>query len=72
MAFSCGCQIVPGGAVPLEVVKEHYKHTIEVMLFWELLRRPDTPPSDANIDLGCLRIQYQEAIEKLYPEAKID
>lgn len=72
MAFCCGCQVIPGGAVPPEVAKEHYKHTIEVMLFWELLQRPDTPPSDANIDLGYLRIKYQEAIEKLYPEAKID
>jgi len=72
MAFSCGCQIVPGGAVPVEVVKEHYKHTIEVMLFWELLQRPDTPPSDEKIELSQLRIEYLDRIEKLYPEAKID
>jgi len=72
MSFPCGCQVTPGAPVPPKIIKEHYKHTIEVLLFWELLQRPGTPLSGKQIDLGLLRINYQEAIEKLYPEAKID
>jgi len=72
MALVCGCEIRAGQPITPETVREHYKHTISVMLFWELLQRPGTPPSDATMDLGRLRIEYQEAIEKLYPEAKID
>lgn len=70
MALCCGCEIRGGEALDLDEVKAHFRHTFEVMLFWELCRRPGVPQIDANIKLSQARIDYIEAIETLYPEVR--
>lgn len=72
MALCCGCEMRSGMPVSLEMMKAHFRHTFEVMLFWELFRRPGVPQGDANIKLSQARIDYIEAIETLYPEVKED
>ena len=72
MALSCGCEMRGGMAVPQEMVKEHYKHTLEVMVFWEMMRR-ESPPEDEfdnQIRLSQARIEYFEALEIKFPELK--
>lgn len=71
MALPCGCEIKGGMAVSNEMAQAHLKHTMEALLFWELLRRPsDDCSSEARLKLIQARIAAIEAIEELYPEAK--
>lgn len=72
MALACGCEIIGGGPVSQEVVKKHYKHTLEAILFWELLRRPGTPQGDDHMKLSQARCDLFDALDKLYPEASQD
>lgn len=72
MALACGCVIEGGMPVSREGVKEHYKHTMEALFFWELLHRPDTPPGEDHLKLSQARIDMLDAIDKLYPEARED
>lgn len=78
MALSCGCEISPGGPVSLETLKAHYKHTIECLLFWELLKQKNQNPEarysidSPNMKLSQARIDLIEAINELYPEARQD
>ena len=76
MALSCGCEIVPGAPVRPETLQAHYKHTIECLLFWELLVNPGKSseerysPDSPNMKLSQARIDLLEALDQLYPEAK--
>ena len=69
MALSCGCEIVGGQPVSPKTIKEHYKHTFEVLLFWELLCRPGVMPNEGKLKLSQARIEFINAIDELYPEA---
>ena len=70
MALSCGCEIKPGIPITAGTLQAHYKHTIEAILFWELMHRQgDTPLNDARLKLSQARIDLVEAIDELYPEA---
>ena len=69
MAFCCGCEIIGGEPISPVTIKAHYKHTMEALIFWELLRRPGTPQGDDHIALSQARINLIKAIDKLYPEA---
>jgi len=75
MSLPCGCEMVPGAPVSFEIVKAHYKHTLQVLLFWELIRRSDRrdvedrATADMKLKLSQARIALIECIEKLYPEA---
>lgn len=66
MALSCGCNIQGGAPVSPETVKQHYKHTFEALLFWELIR---TTQTDAHFALSEARINLINAIDALYPWA---
>lgn len=76
MALSCGCEFFPGQPVSIETLKNHYRHTLEALVFWELLfRKPNTldkKPEPANLAkelrLSEARIQFIEAIEERFPE----
>ena len=68
-ALSCGCPVGPGMAISLEVLKHHYKHTIEGLLFWELALRQGED-QEQKIHLGKARIDYLEALEARFPELK--
>lgn len=71
MALACGCELRGGMGVSDETAQAHLKHTMEALLFWELLRRPgDDPTNEARLKLSQARIAVIEAIEELYPEAK--
>lgn len=75
MALSCGCEIVGGAPVSVETLKAHYKHTMECLLFWELLNRRTKNPEvryeidSPNMKLSQARIDILEAIDELFPEA---
>ncbi|MBA7559921.1 hypothetical protein ES708_01539 [subsurface metagenome] len=72
MALACGCSFRPGEPLDLDQLKAHYKHTMEAIVIWELLRRPGQPQGDDHIKLSQARIDLLEAIDKLYPEASAD
>ena len=69
MALCCGCEMVAGAPVSLETIKAHYKHTFEVLLFWELMHRRGRTPNENKLKLSQARIDLIEAIDELYPEA---
>lgn len=75
MSLSCGCEIRAGKPVTPETLKAHYKHTLECLVFWELLRSPSEDPEarykvdSPNMKLSQARIDLISAIDELYPEA---
>lgn len=69
MSLSCGCKFSGGMPVSTELLKEHLKHTMEALFFWELIMRPGRDPL-ATMKLAQARIDLIEAIEELYPEVK--
>lgn len=71
MALPCGCEFVGGMALPAETAKEHFKHTMMAMLFWEMAYRPGED-SLASLPLSEARIAYTEALEARFPELKED
>lgn len=70
MPLACGCEIKPGAPMDLGVLRTHYKHTIEAILFWELMRRKDVVQDERHLKLSKARIDLIEAIDVLYPEAQ--
>lgn len=73
MPLSCGCEIQGGAPVTPEMLKAHYKHTFEALLFWELLHRPQNPlDPEKRIKLSEARLNLINAIDELYPEASKD
>lgn len=70
MPLACGCNVQPGEPFTHETLRAHYKHTMEALFFWELLRRPGVPQDDRNLKLSQARIDCLEAIDALYPEAQ--
>ena len=70
MALSCGCEMIGGGPVSLATLKAHYKHTFEVLLFWEIMYRKGSTPNENKLKLSQARISLIEAIDELYPEAR--
>ena len=71
MPLSCGCEIKGGMPVTQEMLKAHYKHTFEALLFWELIMQPGRDPL-ATIKLSEARINLMNAIDELYPGASGD
>ena len=69
MALSCGCELRGGMPVTPDLLKVHLKHTMESVLYFELIMRPGRDPF-ATHRLSKARIELIEAIEELYPEAK--
>ncbi len=74
MSLSCGCEFRGGMSVSPEMLKEHYKHTIETLLFWEMIKKPTGNEERYKIDspnmrLSQARIDFISAIDELYPEA---
>jgi len=70
MSFSCGCQVLPGSSVTPEVLKKHLVHTLEALLFWELLGRRNGPSDRlGKLKLSQARLNFMEAVTELYPEA---
>lgn len=72
MNLDCGCSVAPGLPLSPEMVKAHYKHTFEAMIFWELMRRDGTPQDDRNLKLSQARVDFFEALDALYPEAVVE
>ena len=71
MSLACGCEFSGGMPVTSELMKAHYKHTIEAILFWELIIRKGRDPF-ATHKLSQARIDLVNAIDELYPEASSD
>ncbi len=69
MSLSCGCNFSGGMPVTDELLKEHYKHTMEAMFFWEMIRKPGRDPL-ATLRLSKARMELLNAIDELYPQAK--
>ncbi|KKL71571.1 hypothetical protein LCGC14_2093570 [marine sediment metagenome] len=75
MALGCGCEILAGAPVSLETLKAHYKHTLECLLFWELLVQPSKSPEERysvdspNMKLSEARIALIGCLDRLYPDA---
>ncbi|MBA7472210.1 hypothetical protein ES707_07532 [subsurface metagenome] len=69
MEIACGCEVKGGMPVSPEMAKEHFKHTFEAMLFWELTRHPGDNALD-SLPLAEARIVYIEALEARFPELK--
>ena len=70
MTLSCGCLFSGGMLVSEEMLKGHYKHTIEALIFWEQIMRPGRDPL-ATANLSEAIIKVLRAIEGLYPEASV-
>lgn len=70
MILSCGCEIFPSAPVSLETLRAHYKHTFEVLVFWEIMYRWGSAPNEDKLKLSQARIDLIEAIDKLYPETR--
>jgi len=71
MSFSCGCNILPGSSVTPEVLKEHLLHTMEALLFWELIGRRNSPADRiGKAKISRLRADYIETLMAVYPEAE--
>lgn len=69
MALCCGCQLRGGAPVSPETLQKHWNHTIEVVLFWELLRRPEGSLDGNELKLTQARLDLFKAIEERFPEA---
>lgn len=69
MALSCGCEMKPGMPFTLEALQAHYKHTIEALMYWELMHRQGVIQDERHLKLSQARIDLLEAIDALYPEA---
>lgn len=69
MPLACGCDVLAGASVSLETLKKHFKHTFEVLVFWELIVRPQKPLNKNKLIEA--RLAIMEAIEELFPEAGI-
>lgn len=70
MTLACGCEFKGGMQVTPEMLKEHYKHTFECLLFWEMINRPGLNPLGENkLKLAQSRIDLLDAIDKIFPEA---
>lgn len=69
MALSCGCEIIGGMPVTEEMLKAHYKHTFECLLWWEMIRKLGEVQS---FDMSLARIKLLEAIEAAHPVLKED
>ncbi len=71
MSLSCGCEIRGGMPVSPETLKEHYKHTLEALMFWELLMKPSSDPTarynidSPNMKLSQARIEICTGIDVL-------
>ena len=71
MALSCGCTIGGGMQVTEAWLKEHYKHTFESLVVWEMIIDPKANLSNYEADgIGALRLQYMEALGKRFPGAR--
>ena len=64
----CGCTLKPGEPVDTAQLQAHYKHTLEAVFFWEVLRRQQPGSSATTLALSEVRIQLQDAICQLFPE----
>ena len=70
MAMSCGCAIVGGMPLTTDWLKEHYKHTFEALMVWEIIIDPNAKRSNYDADgIGELRLKYMEALDKRFPAA---
>lgn len=69
MPLYCGCNFQGGAPVSQKTLKEHYKHTLQAVLFWELLIDRGKPQGEANLRLSEARIELVNAIDALYPSA---
>lgn len=69
MRFRCGCKVETGQPIPYETIREHYEHTMEALLFWELIFRKGQDLFDDKTKLSEARIALMEAIDKMFPEA---
>lgn len=70
--LACGCLVEPGRPVELEVLRRHYAHTLEALMFWELLRAfPGKRPEFDTLDTSLpeARIAYIEALDRHFPQA---
>ncbi|MCK9598682.1 MAG: hypothetical protein M0R06_06550 [Sphaerochaeta sp.] len=63
----CGCKIEAGLPVSNRQLREHYRHTLQVLMFWELLKRPDSSTL-AKTRLSAARSELFFAIDTLYPD----
>ena len=73
MPLSCGCEVKAGIPVSPETIKAHFQHTLEALIFWELIIRRDlvgSPFLQDKVKLAEARIVLIDAIEELYPEVK--
>lgn len=68
MPLTCGCNINPGKPVSLETIKAHYEHTIEALLFWELIFRKGVDLTNDKAKLSQARLDFIDAVNKIFPE----
>lgn len=72
MALSCGCEVEAGEPIPYETIRAHFKHTMEALIFWELIFRKGTDLVDARVKLSQARIDFLDTVEEMFPEVKED
>lgn len=70
MAFSCGCEVKAGEPVSIETIRNHYKHTMEAIFFWELIFRRGADLASVKLKLNQLRVDLLNTIEEIFPELK--
>jgi len=65
--LSCGCEVQAGKEQTLEDRKKHAQHTVEALLYWELLIVPGGARHDAKVQITKARLEIQKAFDVLAP-----
>ncbi|MBA7648709.1 hypothetical protein ES703_56497 [subsurface metagenome] len=69
MALSCGCELKAGAPIDYVTLRAHYRHTLEALVFWELIFRKDQDLSEGRMKLSQARFDLFRVIDELFPEA---
>jgi len=64
MALVCGCEVVPGAPISQAILRDHAKHTLGVLFFWELLIGTDPKVREKFM---YARLEIQAAMDAVAP-----
>jgi hypothetical protein len=62
--LACGCELKAGQPVTIEQLEKHWDHTIDVLVFWELLLGANRPDDDLKAKVAEARLAVGEFVNK--------
>ncbi len=66
----CDCKIGPGLPITPQILQEHWKHTFQAMIVWDLIQDVEKGQRSTP-ELMQARIVYMEELGKIFPETAI-